>query len=106
VKERIFRVGSEAGSVTLLFKEDPYPNPDPKLGRKWDPDPKKLVSDQQHGFKFTENILKLIRVAKPVELLAVSASAQRIFTMNQTGNGNLHYSKSKINLDFIKFLHL
>jgi hypothetical protein len=30
----------------LLFREDP--NPDPKLGRKWDPDPKKIVSDPQH----------------------------------------------------------
>jgi hypothetical protein len=42
-------VGSETGSVTfLLVKEDPDPNPDPKLGRKWDPDPKKIVSDPQH----------------------------------------------------------
>jgi hypothetical protein len=35
VKERIFIVGSETGSVTLLVKEDP----DPKLGLKWDPNP-------------------------------------------------------------------
>jgi hypothetical protein len=42
VKERIFRVGSETGDVTfLLVKEDPDPNLNPKLGRKWDPDPKK-----------------------------------------------------------------
>jgi hypothetical protein len=32
----------------LLAKEDPDPNPDLKLGRKWDPDPKKIVSDPQH----------------------------------------------------------
>jgi hypothetical protein len=33
----------------LQVKEDPDPNPDPKLGRKWDPDPKKIVLDpQQH----------------------------------------------------------
>jgi hypothetical protein len=30
----------------LLVKEDP--NPDLKRGRKWDPDPKKIVSDPQH----------------------------------------------------------
>jgi hypothetical protein len=33
----------------LLVKEDP--DPDPKLGRKWDPDPKKIVSDPQHWRK-------------------------------------------------------
>jgi hypothetical protein len=32
----------------LLGKEDLDPNPDPKLGRKWDPDPKKIVLDPQH----------------------------------------------------------
>jgi hypothetical protein len=34
----------------LLVKEDPNPDPDPKLGRKRDPnpDPKKIVSDPQH----------------------------------------------------------
>jgi hypothetical protein len=49
VKERIFGVESETGSVTFYYivKKDPYPNPDPdpKLGRKWDPnpDPEKIV---------------------------------------------------------------
>jgi hypothetical protein len=28
----------------MLVKKDP----DPKLGGKWDPDPKKIVSDPQH----------------------------------------------------------
>jgi hypothetical protein len=34
----------------FLVKEDPDLNPDPKLGRKWDPnpDPEKIVSDPQH----------------------------------------------------------
>jgi hypothetical protein len=32
----------------LLVKEDLDPYPDPKLGQKWDPDPKKIVSDPQH----------------------------------------------------------
>jgi hypothetical protein len=32
----------------VLVKEDPDPNPDTKLGRKWDPDPKKIISDPQH----------------------------------------------------------
>jgi hypothetical protein len=47
----VFRVESETGSVNfLLVKEDPDPNPDPKLGQKWDldQDPKKLVSDPQY----------------------------------------------------------
>jgi hypothetical protein len=30
--------------IRLLDREDP----DPKLGRKWDPDPNKIVSDPQH----------------------------------------------------------
>jgi hypothetical protein len=32
----------------VLVKEDQDPNPDTKLGRKWDPDLKKIVSDPQH----------------------------------------------------------
>jgi hypothetical protein len=53
VTERIFIDGSETGSVTFfLVKEelDLSPDPDPKLGRKWDPDPNKIVSDPQQFF--------------------------------------------------------
>jgi hypothetical protein len=30
-------------------------DPDPKLGGKWDPDPKKIVTDLQHCCRFTES---------------------------------------------------
>jgi hypothetical protein len=45
----MFRVGSETGSETFYLLSR-IPNPDPKLGGKWDPDPKKIVSDPQHWF--------------------------------------------------------
>jgi hypothetical protein len=35
-------VGSGSGSVTIFL------DPDPKLCGKWDPDPKKIVTDPQH----------------------------------------------------------
>jgi hypothetical protein len=51
----MFRVGSETGSETLpetlLVGSGSvaiFLDPDPKLCGKWDPDPKKIVTDPQH----------------------------------------------------------
>jgi hypothetical protein len=42
----------------LQVKQDPNPDPDPKLRGKWDPDPKKLVSDPQHWGQMYKGLFK------------------------------------------------
>jgi hypothetical protein len=46
----MFRVGSEPGFETFysVGSGTIFSDPDPKLGGKWDPDPKKIVTDPQH----------------------------------------------------------
>jgi hypothetical protein len=50
----MFRVGSETGSETCFLVGSGsvtiFLDPDPKLGGKWDPDPKKIVTDPEHWY--------------------------------------------------------